>query len=293
MALISIHYDGPITNDHRVSLRVMARTYEHIQRAIDRAYLIDIHGNVWKHARLRKNDYANVDFLAAYPREGGIILDCIKDNARPIIDRIASALIEPFERAVQGEVDEAAQLADEIQDRRQYVQGMQQNTIKFETLVENPPAEWANKYSDRAILKEIDQITHPISSEDLEGSIVEFSLQGSQLYPTYQFNSYIARNFHSIVARRELGPATIVRVNVRTLDKGNNFAKPKAKIVNLASNREVVLHLNSRADFEQLSPFHAQESVHIFACPFIESGGFDVNGGDLQFIGIANQLVHA
>jgi len=36
-AVFSIHFDGPIVTEHKVSLRVMSKTYEHMQRAIDRA----------------------------------------------------------------------------------------------------------------------------------------------------------------------------------------------------------------------------------------------------------------
>ena len=67
MATFSIHYDGPITFEHKVTVRVMARTYEHMQRAIDRAYLFNKYGNVWKHARLKAADYEFVDFIAEYP----------------------------------------------------------------------------------------------------------------------------------------------------------------------------------------------------------------------------------
>ena len=39
MATFSVHFDGPITVEHKVSIRVLAKTYEHMQRAIDRAYV--------------------------------------------------------------------------------------------------------------------------------------------------------------------------------------------------------------------------------------------------------------
>lgn len=292
MATFSVHYDGPITTDHRVSVRVMARTYEHMQRAIDRAYIVNKYGNVWKHARLRKSDYEFVDFLAEYPREGGIILDAVKRGQRAaseVVDRIGAAIVGPFERALNEGLDEAGEIAQQIADRRQYVEGMRERTMPFKAMLEHPPAEWARTYSDRSILKEIDQLTFPISSQRLEGSTIEISLRGTRTHPHFQFDAQQARRFHSIVSRRELGPALIVNARIRDLDRGNDFAYPKAKIMNLDSGREVVLHLANEADVAQLHPFHMGNHVRIFACPFIEGGGFDLNGGDLYFIGVADQ----
>ncbi len=291
MATFSIHYDGPITVEHKVTVRVLARTYEHMQRAIDRAYLFNKYGNVWKHARLKASDYEFVDFIAEYPQEGGIILDAIKDGQRAaaqLIDRIGNAIVQPFEQALNGEIEEAAHIAEEISERRDYVERMGHRTLTFNDMLENPPADWANRYSDRSILKEIDQITFPLSSKRLDGSTVELSFQGTHLHPVYQFNGRIARNFHSIVSRRELGPAVVVNARIRDLDRGNQYIHPKAKIENLDSGREVILHLAGPRDAEELHPHHMRDHVRIYACPFIEGGGFDMRGGDLYFVGVVN-----
>ena len=291
MATFSIHYDGPITVEHKVSVRVMARTYEHMQRAIDRAYLFNKYGNVWKHARLKAVDYELVDFMADYPREGGIILDAVKGGQRAaseLIDRIGNAIAQPFEQALNGGIEEAAHIAQEIAIRRDYVAQMQHRTLAFNEMLKRPPEDWANRYSDRSILKEIDQITFPLSSQRLNGSTAEFSFQGTRLHPVYEFDGRTARNFHSIVSRRELGPAVVVNARIRDLDRGNQYANPKAKIENLDSGREVILHLAGQRDAEELHPYHMQDHVQIYACPFIEGGGFDMRGGDLYFVGVVN-----
>lgn len=291
MAIFSVHYDGPITIEHKISVRVMARTYEHMQRAIDRAYLFNKYGNVWKHARLKAADYEFVDFIAEYPREGGIILDAVKAGQRvasELIDRIGSAIAQPFEDALNGQVEEAAHIAQEMAERRNYVAQMQQRTMTFNDMLGHPPEAWARRYSDRSILKEIDQITFPLSSPKLEGSTVELLFSGTRLHPVYLFDSRIARNFHAIVARRELGPAVIVNARIRDLDRGNQYVHPKAKIQNLDSGREVTLHLANVGDAEALHPHHMQDHVQIYACPFIEGGGFDMQGGDLYFVGVVN-----
>lgn len=288
-AKFSVHFDGLITTDHHLSVRAMARTYEHIQRAIDRAYLIEKYGSVWKHARLKAEDYEYVDFTAEYPREGGIILDAVKDGAGQIIDRIATAMTQPFELAVRGGLDENAALREQLNLRRQYVRDIGHRHVKsLQDLIDDPPQGWAKAYSDRSILKEIDQLTNQITPNNVEGSTVDISLSGVRARAVYGFTPEIADRFHTIVAARELGPVVRVNARIRDLDRGNRYSRPKAKIFNIDSGREMSLHLNGDGDFQALHPYHTSDHVAIFASPYLEAGGFDLNGGDMVFVAIAD-----
>lgn len=69
-AVFSVHFDGPITVDHKVSLRVMAKTYEHVQRAIDRAYLLEVRGQIF-HALHPFHTAENVQLYVAPLMEAG------------------------------------------------------------------------------------------------------------------------------------------------------------------------------------------------------------------------------
>lgn len=138
MATFSVHFDGKITTNHKVPIRVLARTYEHMQRAIDRAYLINIHGEVWKHARLKHHQYQETDFIAEYPREGGIILDAIREHAGPIVDRIAQAIKPIFARATEGGLEEYLNFATQLGQRQEYVRRMGINSPAFEDVAAAP-----------------------------------------------------------------------------------------------------------------------------------------------------------
>lgn len=286
-AVFSIHFDGPIVTEHKVSLRVMAKTYEHMQRAIDRAYLDTKYGEVWKHARLRQEDYAHTEFLAEYPREGGIILDGIKAGADAIIDRVNSALSGPFEKALREGVEEHGSILDQLSRRRENAHARRGQFITFDEMLENPDEKVVRAYADRSIVKEIDQITSMVRPDDLNGSYVEFKLHGSRAHPTYTFDSAQAKRFHEVVSRRELGDPILIRGRIRLLDQGNKFAGMKAKILNIESDREVTLHLASEEDFIKLHPYHTAERVDLLACPVIEFGAYDPNGGDMFFVDIA------
>ena len=289
-AVFSVHFDGPIVKNHHVSLRVMSRTYEHMQRAIDRAYLVEKYGAVYKHARLKAEDYPETEFIALYPREGGIILDAIRRaGGGAIIDRIADALTEPFERAVQGGLDEAVGIRDQLAQRRRYLRQHGDDGVpSLQGLIETRPAGWERAYSNRSIVKEVDQLVAQVAAEEVDGSTLDVTLNGDNSRATFGFTSGVARRFHEIVALRELGPVVVVNAKIRQLDRGNNFANPKAKILNIDSGREVILHLEGEDDFIALHPYHTAEHIRIFASPYIEAGGFDVRGGDLFFVAVAN-----
>lgn len=287
MATFSIHFDGPITVEHRVPIRVLARTYEHMQRAIDRAYLIEQYGDVWKHARLKAAQYRETEFIAEYPREGGIILDAVRDGAEAILDRIAEAIRPVFEGVAQQAMEQNQTMAEQIVQRREYVQGMRANTQTYEDVAANPPAHWAGAYSNRSVVKEIDQLVGQITPKDLDGSSVEITLQGRVQHLPYVFTPQIARSFHIIASERELGAPFIVTARIRSLDLGNRYTRPSAKIENMATNREVTLHLPRREDFDELHPHHNRGDVRLYVCPIVEAMGFDVKGGDLLYLAVA------
>lgn len=287
MATFSIHFDGPITVEHQVSIRVLSKTYEHMQRAIDRAYLINLHGEVWKHARLTAEQYQDTEFIAAYPREGGIILDAYRILGGDILmDKIANAIRPIFDNASNNGVNAHASLASQIIERKNYVQRVGNNAPEFEEVFNNPPPDWAPGYSNRAIVKEIDQLVNQITPERLDGSTAEITLNGVDAHLPFVFTQETARRFHGIASKRELGAPFIVNARIRSLDMGNRYAKPSAKILNIDTNKEVSLKLRSLDDFYQLQPHHRGESIRIFACPIIEALGFDVYGGDLQYLSV-------
>lgn len=289
IARFSVHFDGPITTDHKLTVRSMSRTYEHMQRAIDRAYLIEKYGSVWKHARLSGEDYESTSFIAEYPREGGIFLDAVKGGvlSGKIVDRISEAIKAPFERAAKAGLEEAVNIGSQIIQRRNYASNVGLAQIQsLDDLLEKPPAKWTQAYSNRSILKEVDQLTSQITPDECEGSIVELALYGTTSRLVFKFTPEIATRFHRYVSGRELGPAVAMRAKLRNLDRGNKFAKPKAKVLNLASKREAVLHLNGEQDFLELHPYHTAEEVSLLVCPILEAGGFDVHSGDLFFLAV-------
>jgi hypothetical protein len=288
LATFSVHFDGPITVDHKVPIRVLANTYLHMQRALDRSFLIQAHGEVWKGARLKTEEYAETAFIAEYPREGGIILDAVLETGGEIVEGIATAVKTFFDASQDEGITRFESMSDQLASRRTYVQQMNFNTPNFQDVANDPPHSWATNYSNKSVVKEVNQLVSQITPERLDGSTVEITLHGTRAHLPFQFDRAAALRFHNVTTRRELGAAFKVLVRIRSLDRGNSHAKPSAKVRNLFTDREVTLHIPTMADCEALHPFHNGQEVLLFVSPVIEALGFDLFGGDLQFLAVAN-----
>ena len=288
MATFSVHFDGGITNEHKVSVRVLANTYQHMQRAIDRAYLVETYGAVEKHERLTKAGYRATEFTALYPREGGIYLDAINAGAARLVDRLYAATSVVFQSAVDRAFQQHESITQQLTQRREYAEQMGNRARTFSDVADNPPDDWSAAYSNRSIVKEIDQLVGQIARKDLAESSVALTLHGSRPQLPLEFTPLIAKSFHRIAADRELGPPMIARVKIRVLDAGNRTTKPNAKILNLDTHKEVNLHLSNDLDFAALHPYHnGDDEVRIHVCPVLEAKGFDLRGGDLMFLRVA------
>lgn len=285
MATFSVHFDGDITIDHRVSVRVLGNTYTRMQAAIDRAFLLEKYGRVVKYERLSLEEYKETEFIAAYPQEGGIILDALRDGAGGVIDKIYSATNYIYGKAVDGAFEEHRSIAQQLGNRRDYVNGVGEKTPPYQQYLEERSKEWRDAYSSRSIVKEIAPMVNQISRKDLQNSTVELVFIGSRPHLPLSFDRGIAQDFHRITAEKQLGPPMIVQARIGSLDIGNKSTKPTAKVHNLSSGREVVLHLFDQAGFNALHPYHGDEAgVYIYVCPIMEAGGFDIEGGDLMFL---------
>lgn len=285
VATFSVHFDGDITVDHRVSIRVLGNTYTRMQSAIDRAFLVERYGRVVKYERLSRDEYEETEFIAAYPQEGGIILDALREGAEGIIDKIYSATNYVYGRAVENAFAENINIAQQIDRQKNYVTGVGERTPPYEHYLENRSEEWRDAYSNRSIVKEIDPLVNQISRKGLNNSTVDLLFIGSRTNLPLTFDATLAYKFHKIAADKQLGPPMIVHTWIKSLDIGSKTTKPSAKVYNISSGKEVVLHLFDQAGFNALHPHHGVEAgVRIYACPIMEAGGFDILGGDLMFL---------
>jgi hypothetical protein len=289
---ISIHFDGPIARNHTVQLRTFSRTLDHIQTAIDRAFLDLKYGSIWKNARLKDEDYIPTDFLLQQTREGGFISDLVgSSDGEDIIGRIHEAVLPAYEQAQKPVTLEPVKLVDEAERRRKHYNAGAQKPIPFADLIENPDAKQTNPYGDRSIVKEFDQIASAIRARDNDGSAIEINLYSAKSLPAFIFDYPTANAFHKIVSVRTLGDPVEIPVTLRGLDSGGAGIS-KGKASNLISGKEFNLFIHTERGFGSLRKFLKKKNppeFKIIACPVLEYGAFDPLAGDMYFIAIVKE----
>jgi hypothetical protein len=108
---------------------------------------------------------------------------------------------------------------------------------------------------------------------------------------TFDFNQDNAKAFKDIVSSRELGSPVIYHGKLRLLDHGHNQNwNLRGKFINSANDKDIVIHIQSKDDFDALVPYLNQTPLTIIACPIIEYSSFDPVAGDIQFLKIVENV---
>jgi hypothetical protein len=286
-ASITVHFDGPIvTEDHQVTIRTLGKTLDHLQNAIDRAYLDLKYGNVLKHQRLKRDEYKDVDFIALSPREGGFIMEMVSAIGKPIADRISSAVQTAFERDVAAGELEHRRLLDQAEMRERVYQTTRE-AQPFDEFVAREEGHLARAFGDRAIVKEIDQVLSLIRLERHEGSSVELSTYGTRTHPTLTFDGPRAARFHAVVSERRVGEPILLTIELRSLDAGRNNQVAHGKARNIATGKEFNFLVPSPRVFDRLAKYlssRRRRAVNVVGCPIYEYNAFDHNAGDMVLI---------
>lgn len=285
MNRIQIHFDGDIATNHQVSMRTLGRTIYHLQNALDRAYIENKYGSIWKHARMRAQDYEETTFLVQEPAEGGYVLDFLASNnvTKKIVDRLAAALTPAVEQAMQQGEDVAQSLTHQIETRKAQVDKEIIEPQNFENLINNPSKKVIRSYGDRSITKEIDQILAIVRSKYAGTSTFELVTYGTK-YHKYTFNRNLSERFHDVVSKRGLGEPVLYLAKVTSLD----FKNKNGKIFNVINEKTANIHFSNDADFLKVKEYlGTNKEMTFIGCPVIEYGAFDPQAGDIYFIEIS------
>jgi hypothetical protein len=277
---LTLHFDGDIVSNHFVSARTLGRSLVHTQNAVDRAFLDLKYGNLWKHARMKADDYHAADFIALYPEEGGFVQKLLSDSGKAIVDRISSALGPAMDRVLQEGDEVSDSLQQQVTNRKNQIEKGLIEPSTFQHIVENPGQHVVRSYADRSINREIDQVLSMIRSRTSGDSVLEITTEGSRT-ENYQFNRFKSERFHSIISKRQVGEPVVYVARVRQLDR----QLLNGKIVNQENDKTLTIRFADDSDFVKAHPYLGNNDEMIFiGAPIIEYGAFDPNAGDIYFI---------
>lgn len=277
---LTLHFDGDIVSNHFVSARTLGKSLVHTQKAVDRAFLDLKYGNLWKHARMKADDYYAADFIALYPEEGGFVQKLLSDSGKTIVDRISSALGPAMDRVLQEGDEVSDSLQQQVTNRKNQIEKGLIEPSTFQHIVENPGQHVVRSYADRSINREIDQVLSMIRSRNSGDSVLEITTEGSRT-ENYQFNRFRSKRFHSIISKRQIGEPVVYVARVRQLDR----QLLNGKIVNQENDKTLTIRFAVDSDFVKAHPYLGNNDEMVFiGAPIIEYGAFDPNAGDIYFI---------
>jgi len=283
MNQIRIHFYGDIAHGHQVSMRTLGKTLSHLQSAMDRAFIENKYGEVWKHARMILEDYNDTEFLVQKPENGGYIIDFLGSNetTKKILDRLSKAMSPAVQEAMSEGEREAQSIFEQVSTREVQVANKLIAPVTYKDITERPSKKIIRKYGDRSITKEIDQILSIIRSSQSGDSEIEFVIKGTNLR-RFKFNRELSNNFHSVVSRRTAGdPVIYTAKEVTQLDIKNM----NGKIINKDNGKTATIHFNTEAAFLIVKKYLGEnKEMQFIGCPVIEYGAFDPQAGDIYFI---------
>jgi len=289
-AILQLTFDGALVrNQHQVTMRDLGKTMVAIQAAADRACLDVLHGNVWKHQKLRRGQYETVEFIVGTPHKGSYVIDFISDLAGNIVDRMRKAIENPYAQAIADGEAEIYTIGHQIAGKKDLA-NIPDKLIKFVDLEDAKNPLITRSYGDKSINKEFAQMLNAVAREpDGYLKLVLKADDNSRAY-TFEFDNEIAKKFKRIIGARQLGHPVIYEGSVRQLDKGTERMKNfTGKFTNIANKKTVVLKIEDREDFDTLVPFlTSDDPIKIVASPIIEFSSFDPTGGDIQFLKMYN-----
>jgi hypothetical protein len=284
------HFDGSIAENHRLSLRALGKTANHLQSAIDRAYLDVKYNDVFKYQKLKKDEYEDVEFIALDAQEGGYILEAVaqktNEMTRAIMDRFNSAIVSAYDKDVSAGENESKGLIDQA-NLRSRVFKSNNEADTYDDFVSQELNQLSRSYGERSINKEVDQVLSLIRIDQFEDSIFEIQLYGTSSGPKLTFDKNRATRFHKVISERRVGTPLICELELRSLDAGGGGQASRGKAKNLASGKECTMLIPDPKVFGKLASHLRRikrKRLKVVACPIYEYDAWDPKGGDIVVI---------
>lgn len=292
-------FDGPITENNKVSLRTLGKTVDHLQSALDRAYLDAKYKDVFKYQKLKEIEYQDVEFIIMPPEEGSYIQEAIAKisnaTSRGIIARLNSALTNAYEKTNEQDETSSISIRDQATQRQQVFHATKLAQT-YDDFVAQEINQLSQAFGERSINKEIDQILSLIRNDKNAGSVFEISLFDSKQGPKFTFDQERAARFHRVVSERRIGKPLLLEIELRSLDAGKSGTPAQGKAKNLASGKECSMHIPDPKVFGKLSQHLRKvkrKRLQVVACPVYEYDAWDPKAGDvvvIAFLGVIDDL---
>jgi len=280
-------FDGSIIKEKTISIRALAYTLPHFQRAIDKTVTFSQNGQLAKFSTLKRKDYGLADLYLGDFEEGSLKIPLIGELLDGVGDKLGNFLKQPYEKAcVKTEIPRTS-LNQQIEEKKSRLSSGALDEITYQR-ISNQSDRLEHNFAQASILRDISTMTSPLSTyDDSTISITTLSPRNSQ---TFMFDEQIASNFRRIVRTKRVLEPIIYTGFLKGLveQSGSAGFGFQGRFINAESRKEMTLHITSHDDATQLNNHNlGSDPIRIFASPIAVYESFDHLRGDIVFIGFA------
>ncbi len=279
---LQLHFEGSLAREHRIPLRYLAKSLYHTQCAIGRAYLDIEKGGVHKHAKVKIDDLAEIEFLVPVPQNGGFILDLLAASnpelAQRVLKRIADTLSQAMKEAQREGSNNIQKLSEVAERKKLEVVNEMVTPISYQDLIKGK-MDFKRSYGDRSIAKEFDQIASIVRRAGDSTNSIEISIT-SQTQVKFKFDLETSKAFHKVVAAKTLAEPVLYSGKVTELN-----SKSQKGIILIEGGKQATINFPSEQDFILVRNYLGEDrKITFIGCPLVEYGSFDPKAGDIYFI---------
>lgn len=281
--VMNIRYYGGLVHEHSISMRVIAYSFPHIQRAVDKIVMYENGFEMSKYSSLPPRLHTVADLRFDRLEDGSVIFP-LSGAFRNLGSYFHKALSRPFTLAEQLEDQEAVRPTVRLRNIKGTVDAGGYEEVAFHVTPEDIER---NKWelAKVGIAKDIDTGVSIVRAEGADSGI-EFSPAGENVR-SYNFNVRNAANFHRIVSRRELLDPMIYTGQLTGIKKTSQAGifKYQGLFEDNVTGGEHMLYISSAEDKDIIRPYAvSDQDIRIWASPFARYGVRDYHRGDLMFI---------
>ena len=246
---IIITFSGDFVVNKKVSMRTMAQTYMGVQKALERAYLDIERGGISKRDTIRDNERKATEFYLESYGDGSFrsVFKEVSPVLKRAIDRLSTAINDPYRIAVEGEGDIEHQKI--LQEARRVIARAGTGQRALEEAANDPTISSSKQYAKKSISNYISDSLVPVKSNDGDNSI-KYQFLGDLSYEFF-FNKIISSRFSRAISAKDLGPIFIYESYVVRLDSKNQKGIIKHKF----NNKEVSILFTNYEDYNKATSY--------------------------------------
>lgn len=282
---IIIKFDGALAKGNKISIRTLAHTLPHLQRAIDKIVMYETRAAVGKGATLHQVHYPVADLYLEQIIEGSIILPLVGNLLAGATSRFNSFLSIPYREAENTINSKVSTFDTRVETVRTQLTNGLLIPISHRSLIDKDHVA-QTEYAQAAFLNDINNMLAPLRSRSCVDDEITIHNADPENIATFVFNQQKSKAFAQVVRAQRLAHPVLYSGRLEGLvNRGGSSFPYVGKFICSSTEKEMKLLVASEADALVLNRYNiGKTEIDIIACPLSVYGTFDPLSGDIVFI---------